>query len=278
MGRQRMLRPEHFQDDVLLAAEKKAGLPLRIAYLGLLTQADREGRFKWHPLPLKANIMPWDDGVDFEAVLNALAEVGYVVKYQANGKTYGAFMEWDQKVHPNESSSTIPPPPISPTTVTDSANGASPSSNGASPSSNGMPAQVNSTSEFRSASASASAAKCSAAGEPYSQEFERFWQLYPRKDDKRKAHKAWNTRLAEKVPAEEMVRAARNYADHQRAEKTEEKFIKMPSTFLGPNKPYEEWLTPKVKVSNHAAPAHKAVSHGLRYDPALDPELGGGPG
>jgi hypothetical protein len=88
MGRIRSIKPEFFRHEELYEAEKKAGLPLRVAFAGLFTVADREGRFKWKPNTLKMDVLPWDD-VDMNAVLLALREFGFLKQYIVDGKTYG---------------------------------------------------------------------------------------------------------------------------------------------------------------------------------------------
>jgi hypothetical protein len=129
MGRMRTIKPEFFQHEKLFEAEQASGLPLRLAFAGVWTQCDREGRFEWRPLRLKANIMPWDN-LDFGAVLTALADGGFILRYSFGDKTVGTIPSWNkhQRPHANETDSAWPPPPSTPA----SSNGASPSSNGAS--------------------------------------------------------------------------------------------------------------------------------------------------
>jgi hypothetical protein len=76
--------------------------------------------------------------------------------------------------------------------------------------------------------------------EDYPPEFEAFWAAYPRKVEKRAAFRAWRARVRERVPPEDLVRAASRYAAAVAG--TEPRYIKHPSTFLGPNRPYEDWL------------------------------------
>lgn len=79
-------------------------------------------------------------------------------------------------------------------------------------------------------------------GDKYTQEFESFWLIYPRRKEKRKAFKAWSARTKENVYPEDMITAATNYSLYCKNQRTEERFIKHPSTFLGPDKPYEEYV------------------------------------
>jgi hypothetical protein len=70
LARIRTIKPEFFRHADLYEAEKETGLPLRLAFAGLWTAADREGRFKWRPRELKLDCLPHDD-VDFSRVLDA---------------------------------------------------------------------------------------------------------------------------------------------------------------------------------------------------------------
>jgi hypothetical protein len=75
----------------------------------------------------------------------------------------------------------------------------------------------------------------------YTDEFEAFWGNYPRKIEKKGAFRVWNTRLKEGVLSELMINAAKGYSAFCKKNKTEEKYIKHPSTFLGPAEPYVEY-------------------------------------
>lgn len=90
MARIRTVKPKLFTHEALYDAEYESGLPLRLAFIGLFTEADREGRFQWRPRTLKAAILPFDD-LDFSRVLDALATRGFLVKYASrSGEILGA--------------------------------------------------------------------------------------------------------------------------------------------------------------------------------------------
>jgi len=82
--------------------------------------------------------------------------------------------------------------------------------------------------------------------------FEKFWTLYPRQVEKRRAYRCYSIRirdgLAQGLTIEDLVRclfnAAKNYADECRRQGTQPRFIKHPATFLGPDKPYLDWIDP----------------------------------
>lgn len=108
----RTIKPELFKHEELYDMERETGLPLRLAWAGLFTCADREGRFPWRPRALKAEILPYDD-VDFSRVLHAWATRGFVVKYASpDGKEWGYIPSWadHQVINNRESPSDAPDP------------------------------------------------------------------------------------------------------------------------------------------------------------------------
>lgn len=111
MPRIRTIKPDFFAHHELFELEQETGLPIRIAFAGLWTLCDREGRFKWRPPQLKLGCLPYDD-IDFSRVLDALARVGFIVKYRVEGKDYGyvpSFLD-HQVINNRESQSTLPEP------------------------------------------------------------------------------------------------------------------------------------------------------------------------
>ena len=111
MARIRTVKPEFFRHEALFEAERACRLPLRVAFAGLWTACDREGRFIWKPRALKLDALPYDD-VDFSAVLDALAAHGFIVKYEVDAASYGHIPSWSKHQHVNqrESASVLPAP------------------------------------------------------------------------------------------------------------------------------------------------------------------------
>ena len=112
MARIRSIKPEFFCHEELYDLEEETGLPIRLAFAGLWTVCDREGRFKWRPRSIKAQVLPYDD-VDFSRVLHALTTRGFVVKYASNGAEYGHVPGFarHQVVNNREAASVLPEPP-----------------------------------------------------------------------------------------------------------------------------------------------------------------------
>lgn len=111
MARIRTVKPDFFRHEGLYRAEVESGLPLRVAFVGLWTACDREGRFRWAPNRLKLDCLPYDE-IDFSRVLHALITRGFVVKYEFNGQEFGYIPTWrkHQVINNRESDSEIPDP------------------------------------------------------------------------------------------------------------------------------------------------------------------------
>ncbi|MEA3224857.1 MAG: hypothetical protein U9Q07_02820, partial [Planctomycetota bacterium] len=93
--------------------------------------------------------------------------------------------------------------------------------------------------------------------------FEDFWDHFKamnRNDGKTSARKAWKTTTMNGRPGKEnghapvkpsvLIEAAKNYREFCLAEGTEPRYIKQPATFLGPNRHWEEWDTPRKPSGN----------------------------
>jgi hypothetical protein len=111
MSRIRTIKPEFFKHEGLFDLEQETRLPIRVAYAGVWTCCDREGRFHWRPRQLKTDILPYD-ACDFARLLEVLRGRGYAVKYQIDGEFYGFIPSWKQHqwITGREPDSGIPAP------------------------------------------------------------------------------------------------------------------------------------------------------------------------
>ena len=115
LARIRTIKPDLFRHKLLFKLEAETGLPIRIAWAGLFTVADREGRFKWDADVLKLDILPFDN-IDFSRVLDAWWTRGLVVKYASgtghNRVEYGWIPTFRQHqvINARESASILPDP------------------------------------------------------------------------------------------------------------------------------------------------------------------------
>lgn len=73
-------------------------------------------------------------------------------------------------------------------------------------------------------------AKKSKKRNDYPDDFEKFWRIYPRHEDKKKAFKVWQTALKNGATADEIIAGAARYAKYRAGEP--EQYTKHPSTWL----------------------------------------------
>lgn len=80
----------------------------------------------------------------------------------------------------------------------------------------------------------------------YTPGFEKFWSVYPRKEDKGLGYKKYAARRKDGYSDEDLYQAAKAYAEKCERLHTEKRYIKHPRTFLGDALPFVEFI-PKEK-------------------------------
>jgi hypothetical protein len=218
VARIRTIKPDFFRHEALFEAEKKTGLPLRLAYAGLWTAADREGRFKWKPRELKLDCLPYDE-VDFAAVLDALHECGAVVRYTVDGGDYGHIPSWHKHQHINqrEAQSTLPDPASARTCMHVPAHG------------EGKGKEGEGKENIRAVAV--------APRPDVKSKFDEFWKVYPKRDGanpKAPSFKKFRAALASGADPDEIITAAGRYASEVRAKGQERTpYVAQAMTWLG---------------------------------------------
>ena len=79
----------------------------------------------------------------------------------------------------------------------------------------------------------------------YSAGFCAVWEAYPRKKEKSSAYACYKARLNDGFSEDELLTAVKRYADQCKRQHTEERYIKLCSTFLGPNTPFMDFFDRK---------------------------------
>ena len=237
MARIRTVKPSFFSHYELYQLEIETGLPLRVAYSGLWTQCDREGRFKWSAPELKLGCLPYDD-VNFSRVLDALWTRGFIEKYTCSGREYGYVPTFlaHQVINNRESDSTLPEPNKSNILTRDGRVGDAcytPL----------FPAQVEGKGKEGKGKEGKGKEGAKSAAD-YSPEFESFWQAYPYKTGKDKAFESW----MKKTPIlQEVLNALFWQSTSENWTKENGKFIPMPTTYLNQGR----WKDEPLKLSSH---------------------------
>lgn len=101
------MKPGFFTNDVLAEVP-----PLgRLLFQGLWCLADRAGRLEDRPKKIKAEVLPYDD-CDVDALLHALAERGFILRYKHGRAAYIQILAFSkhQNPHCKEPDSIIPAP------------------------------------------------------------------------------------------------------------------------------------------------------------------------
>jgi hypothetical protein len=221
MARIRTVKPALFEHEVLFDAEHDTGLPLRLAFIGLFTQCDREGRFLWRPRQLGVNILPYDE-IDFSRVLDALWTRGFVVKYASNGNVFGYIPSWSkhQVINNRESDSQIPDPESEGIVFIQQAD-ACPTREARVPHARKVEGKGREYGKEGNGKGKESHASKDA--------FEIFWKGYPRKKETRKALNAFLSAL-KRSSASEILAGVGKYAAECRGK--EPQFIKHAASWL----------------------------------------------
>lgn len=203
MARIRSIKPQFFVN------EEVASLPYewRLLFIGLWTQADRDGRLEDRPQRLKAALFPYDD-LDVNDGLSSLVNVGLITRYEGNGQRLIAIPKWakHQQPHIRESVSELPPPGESMVPALFEPVG---SGKGADPD----PDQGRSTGSVLA-------------------RFDRFWAVYPRHVSKDAARKSWLKLAPDEALTAAIIAKVQEHAATPQWVKDNGDFIPHPRTWL----------------------------------------------
>lgn len=106
----RTLKPEMWQDEKIGTLSRDA----RLLFVGLITMADDEGRFRALPSAICGHVFPYDDDAlrRVEKWLSDLESEQLITRYTIDGFTYGSLNGWGRHQRINRASiSELPPPP-----------------------------------------------------------------------------------------------------------------------------------------------------------------------
>jgi hypothetical protein len=194
-----------------------------------------------------------------DGLLQVLHDAEFILRYETSGVRYIEVVHFHQhqRPHPKEPASVIPAPDqgcrekVLPSReeVLSSREKVLPSPS--------FPSLSSSPSDSLSLDSSTHA--CA-----YSPDFERIWTVYPRKVQKIRAFKAFQTRCKEGVSPDDLFVAVNQYAAACRQLGTEERFIEHPATFFGPNRPYMDYL--QVAEEEKPLPAPSPPSAEVRAE------------
>jgi hypothetical protein len=110
----RQVTARFWDNQDLAELEDSSGFPkLRLTMIGLWATADASGRFEWKPKILAAKIFPVQpqDQINVPAIMELFVEKAFLLKYEVDGKWYGAWPHWAAHNDFRKSDGHYPPPP-----------------------------------------------------------------------------------------------------------------------------------------------------------------------
>ena len=109
----RQVTARYWDNEDLAELEDSSGFPkLRLTMIGLWAVADGAGRFEWKPRVLAAKIFPFQlqDQINVGPIMELFAEKAFLLKYEVDGKWYGAWPHWSEHNDFRKTEGHYPPP------------------------------------------------------------------------------------------------------------------------------------------------------------------------
>lgn len=206
----------------------------RLLFTWGIAHLDVDGRMSANPRKFKALVCPMLDHVTVETIKEFFTDIqknGLADIYEAAGEwwmEYPTFENHQNLRRDREGKGAIPEP----SEIKWSTPGALPELS-------------------RSAPSKVKEVKSSQVKDPeFSENFLSFYSAYPRKEGRKDAWKSWRKNVKEGALEQDMIEAAKKYAQRCQNEQREQKFIKQPATFL--NGDWREslaWVEPEKPVN-----------------------------
>lgn len=244
MARSRNIKPGFFSNEHLAELD----FATRLLFIGLWTEADREGRLEDRPRRLKMALFPADN-VDISSMLDDLDHLGFIKRYTVGDMQAIQIINWakHQNPHMKEAKSVIPEMP-----VLDASRGKHEESTVQAPDSHSsFPADSLSLDSLNLIPDSLNP---SPAPVDRDELFSRFWKLYPRKVGKDKAEKAWAKLKLTQDLFDLIVSALAKHAVTPGWTKDSGQFIPHASTWLN-GKRWEDEVTTAANVHQFPTPS-----------------------
>lgn len=223
MARIRTVKPEFWQHPKVCRVSRDA----RLLFLGLLNEADDEGKLRYSAKRLAGVVFPLDDDVSsakLDRWTSELERESLVHRYSVDGADLLMIVGFaeHQKIN-RPTRSRLPNPGEGLTEPSVSPHGA---------------LTEGSLGEQGTGNREQGSARERAVKESYEEDFGAWYAAYPRKVDRADALKAYRARRREGATAEELLAAAEAYAT--KVEGKAQEYVKYPKTFLAKDGPWTE--------------------------------------
>jgi hypothetical protein len=209
VARIRSVKPEFFTHPKMGSLARD----VRLAYIGLWTEADDEGRLLDSPKLLAGSLFPWDDDVTvkrFSQWLDELVRVGSILRYSVENAEYIQILSWHHQRISRPTSSRFPGP--NPEIIQNLS-------------------EEDQTGFLLSRARVDQGAGSKEQGTGNREAFEEFWTIYPRRAGKVDARKAYERATAKTDPTLVLAGAQRFAADPN-LPRDDPQFIPHPATWL----------------------------------------------
>ncbi|MCE7762923.1 hypothetical protein GQL56_09745 [Pseudomonas putida] len=250
MARSRNIKPGFFSNEHLADLD----FATRLLFIGMWTEADREGRLEDRPKRLKMALFPADN-VDIEGMLDSLAVKGFIRRYEVGGMKAIQVVNWSkhQNPHVKEATSSIPAEceqlPVQ---------GEHGASTGQAPQMHGSFPADSLSLDFLNLIPDS----LPSSSESPAELFAKFWKLYPRKVGKVNAEKAWAKLKVDSALFARMVTALAAWTVSADWTKYGGQFIPHPATWVNGRR-WEDELPAAGNI--HSSPPRRQ-SNGPNFD------------
>jgi hypothetical protein len=273
VARSRNIKPGFFMNEKLVELPFEA----RLMFIGLWTLADREGRLEDRPLRIKMSLFPADN-IDTDDLLQMLHDAGFIQRYEVDNQSciqVTAFKK-HQNPHVKEAASVLPAPDEHQTSTGQDMTKADTSR---ADSLNLIPDSPLSDSSAPDDAGEGERDDYPSKPNLHEQRFEKFWQAYPKKQNKGSARKVWLRIKPTDDLLDTMVASIDRHKRWEQWTKNNGQFIPLPATWLNA----DGWLNEIDGKPSGVAPKSDADKTALekledeyqRYK--NDPMLGYGP-
>jgi hypothetical protein len=215
-----MIRPEFWTDGKIIECSVSA----RLLFIGTWTYADDNGNIDACIKQLLMQVFPGDANIDVKMVASMLDELithGLLIPYSVNGNIYLNIKNFLKHQKINRPSPSSRPKFDESLVLTEYSMSTQPEV---------KRSEVKERSKSRTSSKTTSKDASKRVSE-YTEDFQKFWSVYPRKLCKQVAFESYR-RIVPQYPPDDVIESAREYADQCAKDQREEKFILHPATFL----------------------------------------------
>lgn len=246
MARMRSIKPEYWADEDIAALPRDA----RLLYIGLWNLADEHGRLRGDPRYVKGQLFPYDDDLmpsAVDALLDALAAAGKVVRYRSGGGRYLFLpkLAKHQRLDAEKVPSRLPCPEESDPDSSAPTSEKFPDESAPHPDSSALKHVAGSREQVAGSREQGKRANARTNAEADAA-FDEFWSTYPRREAKGAARKAWDKALSRASPTA-IIAGAQRYRDQPGRET---RYTAHPATWLNADRWTDEPL-PAGRSNGH---------------------------